>query len=483
MAEKKTLETEYIRRGKKLTPHLLMLPSLKLESWGNQRLPEMLWAAIIRSNLDQLEALKIFSNVGDVFHVFKDREDVFPDVRISGIVNLPPDVQRQVLDVICTSRTVPYLSAMLVLETLPGKDIWKSRFEPIDENTSWGTLADAIQKCIFHQSDEATDCRAAKIIPMFANGKMRFVREKSIMDMLDALNKYPFGDEESTAHAKGSIRNIEGGMISSMLEENQENWSDSFWEDCFKATVCYVFDSEDKVRNVDIDETTITELREKLIQHSMETITSTGIDPIHETVFGVGLYVINLIAELLAGQNQYFSSGRHILRTLAELYICLKWLTIKNEPSHWAAYRKYGGGQAKLQLEKMKESYYEILFVDQEVLEGIANEDQSDRFLEIELGQWSGINLRQMSIDAGIKHIYDNFYNWTSSYSHGGWGAIRESNFQYCANPLHRFHVIPRITPHKLPSVLPDSIHLLDLILDLISEMYPEFTLRLSKQK
>lgn len=482
MAKKNSFKADYIRRGKKLTPHLLTIPALKLESWGNVRLPEMLWAALIRSNLDQMEALLVFSSVGEIFNEVNDREDVFPDIRLSGIAKLPSDIKGRVLDVICTSRTIPHLSAMLVFDTLPGKEIWESRLETVDEETSWMLLADAVQKCMFHQSDEATDCRAAKIFPMIAKGMVQFVQNNGIKEMLDDLHKYPSGDEDSTAHARASIRALEGGMIGAMLDQNQENWADPFWEECFKSTGCYVFESKDIVRSVEVDENSITELRGRLIRHSMETIMTTGIDPRHETAFGVGLYALNLVAELLESQNQYSSSGRITLRTLAELYIYLKWLEFKNEPDLWDANRKYGSGQAKLQLEKIKESEDKIHFADQNTLDEIANEDQADRFLEIELGHWSGTNLRQMSIDAGAKQIYDNYYNWTSSYSHGGWGAIRESNLQNCANPLHRFHIIPRIDPKKLPSVLPDSIYLMNLILEMISEMYPEFNYRLSKK-
>lgn len=80
-----------------------------------------------------------------------------------------------------------------------------------------------------------------------------------------------------------------------------------------------------------------------------------------------------------------------------------------------------------------------------------------------------------MSEEAGVKDIYDRFYGWTSTYSHGHWGAIRDTVFDTCGNPLHRLHRIPRASPYSLPSVVSDAVICVDDILKIISHCYPKF--------
>ena len=118
-------------------------------------------------------------------------------------------------------------------------------------------------------------------------------------------------------------------------------------------------------------------------------------------------------------------------------------------------------------------------FVNIKLLEEIANEDKWEEFVPIELGHWDKTNLREMSEEAGCKEIYDKYYDWTSAYTHGNWGAIREAVIEKCSNPLHRLHKFPSIAIHRLPSAINDAIDLANKLLDLLESQYPNFPLRL----
>ena len=78
---------------------------------------------------------------------------------------------------------------------------------------------------------------------------------------------------------------------------------------------------------------------------------------------------------------------------------------------------------------------------------------------------------------AGIKDVYDQYYTWTSSYSHSMWGAVRESSYQTCANPLHRLHRYPKMQP--LEDCLQDTALLVDQVLHQLDHAYPAFEHRL----
>ena len=229
-----------------------------------------------------------------------------------------------------------------------------------------------------------------------------------------------------------------------------------------------------------IDIQQIQTIREKLISHSAETITRTDIDPKHESVFGFGLYSIALIEEIIINALQFSITGRMILRCLAEILITFSFLVKKDEEELWMNFREYGINQAILQKTKFESFDTEVSFVKFDTLEHIANEDKASNLTEIELGHWAGKSLRELSLDSDTKNIYDLFYNWTSSYSHGNWGAIRESVYTNCGNPLHRYHQIPTEYAHALPSILPDSIYLCNQIMSQINLVYPGFDQKFS---
>ena len=54
---------EHKRLGQTLTPPILTIPNVAPRSWVDDRLPEMLWAALVVSHLDREAALDVFRAV------------------------------------------------------------------------------------------------------------------------------------------------------------------------------------------------------------------------------------------------------------------------------------------------------------------------------------------------------------------------------------------------------------------------------------
>lgn len=152
----------------------------------------------------------------------------------------------------------------------------------------------------------------------------------------------------------------------------------------------------------------------------------------------------------------------------------------KDDLEVWAAYRKYGSGQAKLTYLKLDESESEATgFADAELVNAIANEDQSIEFLTINLGHWDTSNLRKISEAAGAKPEYDTYYTWTSAYVHGNWAAVRTSAYDICLNPLHRLHRLLRTESAPLNDVVADATRLVNHSLEVLESLYPPFPERL----
>lgn len=265
-------------------------------------------------------------------------------------------------------------------------------------------------------------------------------------------------------------------------EIEKSQWPAQFWEQCFQDTGCWELEmgiSEERSEKT-TNLARIKEVYAILVRHSLETTRTTAVDAKHDATFGFAFYTLALLEELLRPGNRYSIGGRNTLRTLAECYITFAYLLHVDDETSWMTYRNYGAGQAKLSLLKFEEADDAPPSVDMRVLDQLANEDAWQEFVSIDLGHWQKLNLRKMSEAAGVKEDYDKYYPWPSHYAHGHWGAVRDTVYATCGNPLHRLHRVARDLPRQLPSVLPDACELVDKILDLVDGAYPRFQARVT---
>jgi hypothetical protein len=216
-----------------------------------------------------------------------------------------------------------------------------------------------------------------------------------------------------------------------------------------------------------------------LLDHCKATRTTSALDSRHDTVFGMTLFALSLVGETMRIGASTTIGSRFTLRTLLELYVTLAFLVKKDNIEFWKSYRVFGSGQAKLALLKLEETTDHPLSISIDTLQNLANEDMWQEFLPIDVGHWTKSNLRELSAQAGVKEDYDRFYSWTSTYTHGHWGAVRASVFDTCGNSLHRLHRIPRSAARSQADVLPDAVALVDKLLDLVDRVYPPFGSRL----
>ncbi|AWV07279.1 hypothetical protein C9I47_1579 [Lysobacter maris] len=181
------------------------------------------------------------------------------------------------------------------------------------------------------------------------------------------------------------------------------------------------------------------------------------------------------------GVNSRIISGRLLIRTLTEIRINLAFMTRSADPQIWGRFRTYGSGQAKLALLKYEETGGDRpSLVSAQTLEALANEDFFEEFVNIDLGSWSGSDLRRMSEKCDAKEDYDRYYGWTSAFVHGQWAAARDAVFATCLNPLHRVHRGPMPSQRPMESCVPDGFYLVNQILSTVDENYPEFSFRLT---
>ena len=466
---------DHKREGKKLIPPLAQL-DLTNASWKDDRLPEMLWAVLLVTHLPRENALNVFRKVG------KHIEDLpidnkFDDVTHTGLSKLPSERLDDVLAIITEQKEQKeVLIPLLLFEELPAREAWAKALNIGRINDDWNPLMKSVWQTLWHQTQEATDCRWLTVLCRIMAGKMEtaFEKPEENIQRANEILYYPNYGDQSQVRASVRAAEIKIGFLSS----NQSEWAVKFWSGCLAKTPCFPIATDFPKMEISTGTTRehLSKVYNLLVEHTHHTRTTSSVDARHDTVFGIGLYSLSLLQESLQVGNCNSISARTTLRTIAENFITLAYLAKKDDPELWQKYRAYGTGQVKKVLLKLDDSKTENpSFVDRDTLEQLANEDMWQEFQTIDLGHWADTNLRKLSEEAGVKDVYDRFYDWTSTFSHGHWPAIRDVVFDTCGNPLHRLHRIPRQSPHVLPDVVPDACQLVDKILEIVSQLYPHF--------
>lgn len=481
---------KYERNKKMLTPPLASLPGMALTSWTNNRMPDMLWAVLIREHHPGDAGYAIFRNVLDWLMANKGDSEV-GGVTHTDIAGFDEDVKKGFIRHVVEMAGTDALKPLLLLADLPSYVNWKEAIGEIelDHDNACSQLASAISDVMFHQTQEATDVRWVKLMGTILGGKLHMPTE-----MLDKYLEYP--NKYDQRSVRPSIRSAE--MTTEMVKDSgvliRNEWSEKFWRFLQENTTCI---PEVSVRKEDIlnkyeDENEdkkhfnaiLPNIRESLILHFLNTSVTTGIDARHETSFGLALYALDVFIENVILKVGGTSSGRVNARIIFECYITMKYLLEKEKSSEllWDAYREYGIGQVSLTDRKYKEGGYNTAMVDTQITDSIANEDKWQEYVPINLGHWDATDLRTSSTAIGEKDLYDQYYTYTSGFIHASWGAVREASFQRCLNPLHRLHRIPLFGLPVLSGVNEDCRQMMNKILGLVDELYPEFKYSIVKR-
>jgi hypothetical protein len=470
--------SKHKREGSVLKPPFRQLVDVSPSSWKDDRLPEMLWAVLLIGNLKREEALNVFRKVA----AFISMRPELSDVTHSGIAAWSKESRLDLVNLLKQSHSdaKKILQSLVIFSQLPGHSEWVEVLgDPADKTQVVDYLTNGIRMTLWHQSQEATDCRWIRFLCEIHGGKVKFSSAiGGIDETLKGVFEYPnYGD---LRHIRPFIRASEISM--NMRNEGKSNdWPEKFWKACLKSTMCVPLSRKEQRKDtIRVSHDQVNRIRYLLLLHYMKNDESTAIESRHDAIFGFGFYALRLLDEVVATNLSRGAIGRIVLRSFVECYITLAYLIKKDDPALWEEFRNYGIGQMKLSYLKARDSKDKPAFIDEEFLKQITNEDKSEEFSDIELSHWASSDLRKMSEEAGCKDLYDAYYNWTSTFSHSSWGAIRESSFTMCANPLHRLHLIPSVNIYPLPGVLEDAVKVTNLILNLVESQYPDLNCQIT---
>ncbi len=479
------------RTGKKLlSPFSRVQNLVNWTSWTNDRLPNILWACVLAGSLDRDHYLALFREIATSARYALEDED-HASLCHNFLSTLDQDAFDRIFSPLASDDgAAPLAQCLTLIDRLPDVEHWRRLFPHTAPSTElWDTLARGVFHCIDHQSQAATDVRWLKVVFLAISGKLLLPGDPESPredDLVEELRLYP--DHGDMRKVRPTIRAIE--MTLGPMEVGSEKGeaipgfdSEATWNELFQKTDCVLGThsaplAEDRKALVDELTTTI----DQIIDHFLASISTTGVDARMDASFGIALYALTLTFELAHSPGRIFASGRILLRTIAECLITLTYLRVGDNPTLWRQFRNYGVGQTGLAFLKTSGLDDVPDYLDMAKLEMVANEDTWLEYQDIDFGAWANKNLRAMSEEAGVKDVYDRYYDWPSGFVHGNWGSIRDAAFTTCLNPLHRFHRVPRPL-QPMPSVLVDCCKLCNRTLDELNGLYPAFRTRIQWHK
>lgn len=169
---------------------------------------------------------------------------------------------------------------------------------------------------------------------------------------------------------------------------------------------------------------------------------------VHEVIGGMLAREATLAKDVARAPTLWTGhSAPILLRAMADVYINIAWLLL-DPVDRCRKFILFGLGQAKLELEHRRAQIGAREPTPQELAMIQAGERWIDNqrigwLLDVDLGKWSSLSVRQMAEEAGCIDFYNYVYTPFSACAHSMWHHIARYDLTECSNPLHRHHRRP----------------------------------------
>jgi len=452
---------------KKLVPPLMNLQGIQFVSWANDKMPDMLWAALIHEALDRPKALEIFRKIIGKARKFINRKDVF--ITHSAMAKLKDaEFDELMQDVYSDLRLKIPLNILLLFDNLPDLHHWARHLKR--EQSDGTNLARAIAPCLDHQSEQSTDLKWLKI-SFLAVQQLVYMPDTDMgRQLVDEMCGYPnVGDQ---GMVMSGIRSFEVGILPT---EESKLWAKNFWSAMWNSSDPAPY-RDFKNKELYPTDDLFGELlsRQKAIEDNFyETSSPNPTAPREYLIHLLPMYANYMCIGICRGDVHRRAEGLLLLRVITEVAITFNYLLMKDDESLWQSYEAMGRGKAKEAFLKFLEMEEVPRFVDMKDLDYLVNEAQWMEFQSIDLSHWDNTNLREMSIKCGMKEFYDKYYLIPSAYTHGHWPALDGLLLSYNLNPLHRHKKIPLVANLRYKSVIYDSLVVVNALFTKFQEIFP----------
>ena len=477
--------SEHIKNGDTLfTPFTnpdALGKSLSLTSWARDTLPDYYWIAAI------IHSLGSSASIHTMLDIAKELKEIgITTLNISNVFKLEETKQKQFWSVVTEHVDIEVLKPLAVVITPEiNKVFFDTFFDPnqsIDENIS--SIIRIAKECGSFHDDLSTDICYVVVATLMINEKLCVVDGNQLL--IEAVKEYPKSVNNS------SIRNMYGTIIRSAFQaihasEKSGSFSSCFWNavgeltDCKPLVVIW-----DEVCSMDY-----FKVATETIEFFSVSNEDKKLEIKYSVIMGMTCYIFRLYEEIVKHHLYNEIAGRILFRTMMESYINLKFLMHQEPecPDIYDRYIAYGYGKYKLVSSKLREGKYNVnsgSHINQKYIELLVNENISESFINISFGFFGKNSIKEKFEIVSEQELYEIYYEYTTNYSHGFWGAVRESSMLVCDNPAHIYHDIPDYDrQQKLTSVIKDCEWIMNKTFQQISDYItlPDFYQNYMKER
>ena len=425
---------------------------LCLSSWAKSRLPEFLWIGLIIYNQGRKNGFE------NLYCIIKDLEcEGIAIPQLSKIFELTEERQRKYWSIITQYVEKNVLMPLTTVITPDINEIFYDYFFDfsmnIDDNIL--KLLDIAKESNRLHDELSTDI--CFIVDWFyvLNGNLYISSEIDILPK--ALSEYYkcTHEDETMRMYRPVIRSVCQNLCNF---DCSKMFSEKIWKVLGKISKCnplrIVWDEEGKMGFYEITKKTIEYFSANNEDKKMESK--------YNVIMGMTCYIYKIYQEIIEKKLQNDISGRILFRTMLETYINLKYLIQQESkvPDIYDKFKAYGNGKYKLVMAKLREGKYTVSNdsqIDEKIIGLMVNEDMDEAFVNISIGYFEKTSVRNKFKECKEDKLYEIYYEYTTNFAHGFWGAVRESSMLICNNPAHLYHCVPDYNvDQKLRSVLSD---------------------------
>ena len=454
--------------------------------WLSSRLPDMLWAALIISNLERDQAIRIFHALIDWL---EHNKEGLGGLGLTDIAKYPTPKRKEFLRQLMQAdpKMAEILKPLLVLKVLPGYPSWRAAINlPFKDTEAWQELYKAVAICGAHWDEAAIDCRWLRFMGLRAVGRAQF----SVASEKNQLGILGYPDVGSKRHVQNCIKFQDEAHV----EFLDTNWPQKFWAYNFKYSNCLPeLDGDDEEREQylvraeqekEFYHKQMAPLRRNFVHHFLDNQTIDAKNKRHEVLFGLSLYGLDIFGESILTLSSSSLTGRLHAQALLNTYCQLAFLMKEEQAGNplWNQYRQHGYDKLEALWEKFETAKIKIGMFSKARIADLLDEDYFIQASRTDMDNWIDGDLKARSRALGQSKIYDKYATYTAGFLQADWGAVRETSLQACINHLHRFHRLPQMRlPIHLPGSNEDNRQLINRILALADKAYPEFKDRIKK--
>lgn len=431
--------------------------SFTLSSWSKNSLPEYLWIGLIISKIGRKKG---FEQLFRIMEELNTNDICIP--QLSKISCLPEEKRKKYWDIVFSCVGVEELSSLTVIIT-PDIDeyLYCKCFDYsncVEDNLS--ELVELIKQCSGFHYELTTDI--CFIVDWFyvKSGRLKLSSELDLLP--EALTQYyNHGHEDEIMKMYcPMIRSTFQGV--SMMDIDGK-WSEKIWTRLGELSECTPFYIEwENKWNMDFYNDA-----KSVIEYFSSTNEDKKLSSKYSVIMGISCYIFKLYSDITRKELYNDLSGRIVFRAMIDAYINLKYLMLQEVTVDdvYDRFKAYGIGKYKLVMAKLREGKYNIpddAQIEEKLMELLVNEETNEMFVEMSMGYFDKTKIRDKFFECNEQLLYEIYYEYGTSYSHGFWGAMRESSMLKCDNPSHDYHSVPDYDgKQKLKSIDADCIMLM----------------------